>query len=362
MSLKCELIVNSDVGHLQQIYTGFSSLHDKKILKLKQTIPSEFLQNKDVPSRWIDYNFFNTNVIINDEIRVCYDTHDWNWIDEKILADVDFYFKRSYEKAFLAKLDEEQKVFPLGLNYQVTSNKADFFRLKRAAFYDGKDKIKLILKALRLDNFLPNSETERLDRMEAAPKFSAEPKILFMARAWNTETILDQSQKEIVAEINETRAESIRILRREFGKNFFGGLMHDEFSEKHFKDVLLPDNSLSNKRKYLAMLKDFPICVATKGLNNSNGWKLGEYVAFSKAIVTESLHFQVTGDFANEKNYLEFTNSEELLNAVSRLFDDKNLRDEMMKNNREYYQNFVRPDALVLNTLKIVADYSDFSL
>ncbi len=139
-------------------------------------------------------------------------------------------------------------------------------------------------------------------------------------------------------------------------------MMHDEFSERHFRNVLLPDNSLSNKRKYLEMLKDFPICIATKGLNNSNGWKLGEYVAFSKAIVTEPLRFQVTGDFAKEKNYLEFTDSEELLNSVSRIFDDKNLRDSLMKNNHDYYRNFVRPDALILNTLKIVADHCGISL
>ena len=356
------MTVVSDAEHLQQIYTGFKLLDDKNIVNLKQIIPKEFLLNKQDSTRWDDYEFFNITVIINHKIRVCYDTHDWNWIDESVLRGVDFYFKRSYDENYLAQLNEKHKVFPLGLNYQVSSDKVDLFRLKRAAFYAGKDKIKLILKALRIDNFLPNSETERLDRMESAPDFSLEPKILLMARAWNTETILDPAQTEIVEEINEIRAAAIRKLRLEFGEKFFGGLMRDDYSEKHFKDVLLPDNSLSNKRNYLKTLKSFPICVTTKGLNNSNGWKLGEYVAFSKAIVTEPLHFQVTGNFAKEKNYLEFTNTNELISSVSRLFDDKNLRDSLMKNNHDYYRNFVRPDALVLNTLKIVAAHCGISL
>ncbi len=214
MDICCLLTATSDVEHLQQIYADYHLLHQKGLLNLKLTVPSEFLQNKSNPERWIDYNFFNTIVVINNKIRVCYDTHDWNWIDESVLRGVDFYFKRSYDEKYLAQLDEKHKVFPLGLNYQVSSDTVDLFRLKRAAFYAGRDKIKLVLKALRIDNFLPNSETERLDLMESAPNFAAEPKILFMARAWNTETILNQTQKEIVGEINQTRAESIRLLRR----------------------------------------------------------------------------------------------------------------------------------------------------
>lgn len=362
MSITCELTAISDVEHLQQIYAGFQMLHRRKIIKLKQIIPAGYLQNKNNFERWDDYNFLNTTVIINDKIRVCYDTHDWNWIDEKILSECDFYFKRSFDESYLEQIGEKHKVFPLGLNYQVTSDKVDFFRAKRAAFYGGKDKIKLLLKALRLDNFLPNSETERIDRMESAPDFSLEPQVLFMARAWDPKMLLDPSQKELVAQINEVRAASIRALRKNFGARFFGGLMRDSFTEKNFNDALLPDNSLSNKRNYLAKLKNFPICIATTGLNNSTGWKMAEYVAFSKAIVSEPLKFKTTGDFTTGKNYLEFRNSEELIGAVARLIDDKNLRGEMMKNNHEYYEKFVRPDALVLNTLKTVAGQCGFSL
>jgi hypothetical protein len=140
-------------------------------------------------------------------------------------------------------------------------------------------------------------------------------------------------------------------LQKEFGGRFFGGLAREEYAVEHYKDCLLPDNNISGKRKYLEILKKFPICVTTAGLNDSNGWKLGEYVAFSKAIVTEPLFFQVPGDFAKEKNYLEFTSPDELIEASTRLFEDKTLRFEMMTNNYKYYQSYLRPDSLVLNTL-----------
>ena len=355
MNLDCELIINSDVEHLRQIYTGFSLLHKQGWLRLKQTIPREFLRGRTKADRWTNYRFFNAKVILNNKTVVIYDTHDWNWIDEKILSGADFYFKRSYDEKFVSQLKDGAKVFPLGLNYQVVSSEHDIFQLKRAAFYLGTSRDKAIIKALHVGKF---GETEQLDRMQAYPSFNAPPKVLFMARAWDTSLIENESRKETVEHINETRAECVRQLKKEFGTRFFGGLAHDDYAAKRFKDCLLPDGSLSNKRKYLEILKDYPICVATTGLNNSNGWKLGEYVAFSKAIVTEPLHFRTTGNFTGGENYLEFTTPEESVAAVNHLFENKSLRSKIMLNNYRYYQSYLKPDALILNSLATVEQFS----
>ena len=357
MNLNCELIINSDTEHLRQIYAGFSMLHKQGFLRLKQTIPNEFLQNKNAVNRWMNYKFFNAKVILNGKITVIYDAHDWNWIDEEILSEADFYFKRSYDDALVSKLKDGAKVFPLGLNYQVTSDERDEFQLQRAAFYSGKDKVKAFIKGFHLKTL---GETEQLDNMQSYPQFDAPPKCLFMARVWDTDLIPDQTKQETVEQLNENRAECVRRLRKEFGENFFGGLAHEDYAVKHFRDCLLPDGNLSNKRQYLEILQNYPICVTTVGLNNSNGWKLGEYVAFSKAIVTEPLQFQVAGNFNSEANYLEFIAPENLVEATTRLFEDANLRSAIMMNNYRYYQAFLRPDSLILNSLSTVFQQIDF--
>ena len=272
------MIAASDVEHLQQIYTGFAKLHREGKISLRQTIPSEAKKARGT-DRWVNYKFFNTTVIINGTTRVCYDTHDWNWIDEGILAECDFYFKRSYDPQFISTLAKGRKVFPLGLNYQVASSEFDIFKLKRAAFYSGKDRIKATLKGLRIDTLLRQRETERIDNLEAAPDPDIEPRVLFMARAWNPEKIEAKKQKSAVEAINETRAKCIEVLRKELGDRFYGGLAHDDYSKKYFPNALLTDDSSSSKRNYLEILKRFPICVATVGLNGSNGWKLAEYVS-----------------------------------------------------------------------------------
>jgi hypothetical protein len=55
------------------------------------------------------------------------------------------------------------------------------------------------------------------------------------------------------------------------------------------------------------------------GLYESNGWKLGEYVAGSKAIVSEHLHYDAPGNFSPEQNYLEFNSADEMCGTNNKI-------------------------------------------
>ena len=72
------------------------------------------------------------------------------------------------------------------------------------------------------------------------------------------------------------------------------------------------------------------------------------------AIVNEEMHFTVTGDFAEGKNYLSFRTAEECLEAVRALAEDPERLYAMKLANERYYQDYLRPDVLVKNTLDIV--------
>jgi hypothetical protein len=114
--------------------------------------------------------------------------------------------------------------------------------------------------------------------------------------------------------------------------------------------LILPPEATSQKN-YLQTLKSFPICVATTGLHRSNGWKLAEYVAFSKAILTEKLAFEVPGRFKPERNYLEFSSPDDCVHCALRLIEDRSLRLALMRNNAAYFQLYLRPDRLIQNAL-----------
>jgi len=146
------------------------------------------------------------------------------------------------------------------------------------------------------------------------------------------------------------RANCIYKLRHEFGNLFIGGLAPSVDALKNYPDCVV-DRKIITKKSYLKLLKNSTICIATEGLFGSNGWKLGEYIAGAKAIVTEKLRHEVPGEFKKGVNYLEFSSPDQCLECVQTLINNPKMRYQMMKENYSYYNNFLRPDILILNSI-----------
>jgi hypothetical protein len=192
----------------------------------------------------------------------------------------------------------------------------------------------------------------RLPQMQAPPDLRADPNVLFLVAAYDPYDDPTRSQEKVDDRIfvNETRARCLRLLKDALGPRFTGGFSHSRFTAGQYPDLVAPAGSTSQP-KYLRTLQSFPICVASTGLHGSTGWKLAEYVAFSKAILSERLVYETPGTFAPGRNYIEFTSPEECLNGAVRLIEDVGLRQQLMHSNAAYYRDYLRPDALVRNAL-----------
>lgn len=175
-----------------------------------------------------------------------------------------------------------------------------------------------------------------------------EPQVLFMVGLWDPGIVpLDRPDKAAEFEaINEMRVACVRRLRKTFGGRFTGGVMHSDFARRRYPDALLDDPRGAAKRAYIARVRRSAICIATTGLHGSNGWKLAEYVALSRAIVSEPLRYSVPGDFSAPANYLPFRSADECASQVQRLMDDAALRVEQMHENYRYAERYMRPPAL----------------
>ena len=350
--INCEIISFSNSAHLQQLYAGFQLLKAKNIITIKQKTTHEDIFEKNKPFHLQYSKLYHLKVILNSKLKLYYDVHDSFEIDDKILDSVDYYFKRSFYKKYIEQKKEKQKIFPLGMNYLVYSNRFDIYGLKRLAFDKKQQKFynffqySCLSKLFRKKVYIPN-----IQNCKSLPDFNLNPKILFMTRTWNPNEFFNKKKAEEVENINLNRAKCIKLLRKEFGDLFLGGFSHDDYSQKNFKDCLLTDTNFSKKSKYMKNLSAFSICISTEGLHGSIGWKLGEYVAFSRAIVSEGIKYQLPGNFECGKNYLEFNCPDECILASLALFKDKKLRDYLMYNNYLYYNNFLKPDSMVLNTL-----------
>lgn len=354
-AISCRLLYQSTSPHIQQLFTGFLLLHRSGFLRLSQRRRRTPVRYDSDAAHLRDAGHAHLDALIDGKLRLHFDTHDSEELARAELPKCDFYFKRSYLPALVNSLpaDERRKIRPLGLNYRVLPDLPDPFAIGRALSLTGLSVLKLgaVKQALDVNNqwgFQP-----RMRLMQQRPDLRADPRVLFLVAAYDPYDDPARSQEKIDDRIfiNETRARCLRLLKDALGPRFTGGFSPSRFAVEQYRDLVAPPGSTS-QANYLQTLKSMPICVATTGLHGSIGWKLAEYVAFSKAIVSEQLIYEVPGPFATGRNYIEFTSAAGCLNGVERLIGDVALRQQLMQSNAAYYRDYLRPDALVRNALR----------
>lgn len=335
--------------HLMQIYAGFFELQRLGLINLRIK-----------PAQSNDNAFPVTHAYINNKYKVTYDALDGlTWIPgdaqvnlEHIKNSIksDFYFKRSYDPRMQEFLPASCKAYPLGLNYNVHPGK-NLLALTKGT----KAKLKYAMKTNSLLKKISSKSFFYAKDFEYPPIKMKENKILFLTRLWNPDEAKSERSHKHRTRMNEMRVQSIEACRKEFGTAFTGGLQNEPFAAKHFSSLLMP-SSLTNKGNYLQSVKDHTICIATTGLHNSIGWKLAEYVAASRAIVTEPLHFGLPGNFTKDQNYYEFESAAQLIERIQFLLSNPDKLLDMQTSNYHYYNNFVKPENLILNTLLTVVN------
>lgn len=326
--------------HLSQIYDGFYKLSKSGIINL--TIKAS---KGDTTKPLL-------KVILDNKITIIYDTLDGlNWINDSVENNLlffknnykcDFYFKRSYKESILKYAPKNCHLYPLGLNYNVYSN--DNFSSSI------KDITMDLIKKNPIFTYISNKRNFSSKYFEHYPVLNKKTKVLFLTRLWNPNDVeLDhlKTEREL---INTNRISCIKACNKKFGSSFLGGIQRDSYSLKIAKELIMPD-SITNKEKFIYNVKRHDICIATTGLHDSIGWKFGEYVAASRAIISEPLNYELPGNFDIYKNYFKYNNEDELMNLIETLLKDKDKLQEMMINNFHYYNNYLKPEVLVLNTL-----------
>lgn len=336
---KVVFTIPSKIYHISQIATGFH------ILK-KQGLPVEIIDktgDRENP-------FYDLPVACAEYMgkKIIYDLWDGyqNPVDMKKCLDwCDVYFKRSFSAEKNAALfpEDQHKMFPLGFNYHVTYPTSPV----------NEPKLKSLLKPLMgkapEPYFVPRV-------FEGKPR-NTEPKdvkILFQAQLWDhRDPDLSPEMAEECAYINRTRIAIVRALKETYGEQFFGGL-RDSALAREMAPELIQSEKYTERRKYLKLVHSCDICIGSMGLHESIGWKTAEYIAAAKAIVNETFHYSVTGDFEEGKHYLAFSTAEECIEAVRILVENTEKRLEMQAANARYYQEYLKPEVLVKHTLDLV--------
>jgi hypothetical protein len=268
--------------------------------------------------------------------------------DAQMLENLDVYFKRSYRAEGVQALapDLRGKILPIGpyfpcrisgLAQRLMSAMGVGYLLRlsgsavcdRERFADDRHILKQFLT-------LPVA-----GEYEAAPMEPSLSVVLFQTRVWEQrEVSLDD-----VSEINEPRVGLVRALRREFGGRFCGGIVPTPFALRNFPDVIT--RQPHRLGEYVKMSKHASIGVSTRGLHHSTPFKLGEYLASSKAIVSQPIDDQLGVPLREGTHYLSFRGADECVGRCAELLSDPGRTLRMRYANHRYYLEQVEPAAAI---------------
>jgi hypothetical protein len=282
--------------------------------------------------------------VVDGQIKVGYDFADFATTDRggrRDIADwadgLDLYYKRSLQRG--VSPDSAQA---LGLVWPVWRSSPVF--AERESQGSG---LRALRKRLRSSRVSDQAEYF----FDDCPRRSRHPTAILCTRLWSPTGEPEEPPFEFDlarAELNEMRISVIELLRRELPDAFVGGLVPTAYAEATAPHLLLGNSELKN---YVRRVKGADIGISTRGLFNSNPFKLAEYLAASKAVVSETVFHDVPGPFRANENYLSFSAPEEALDQVRRLISDPDLTYKLAVNNFAYFQEWVRPDRLALRTL-----------
>lgn len=146
---------------------------------------------------------------------------------------------------------------------------------------------------------------------------------------------------------NPIRASFIRACKNIARIHFEGGLVCKWDCPLEYKDILSPRYEME---EYLLKTKQSLFVFNTPAVLGCHGWKLGEYFAMGKAIITTPLSNVLPFGFKDEDNCLIVRNEKEISEAIERLVKDKTLIEKLEASSRYIYDNYSSP-LQVINTI-----------
>ncbi len=313
-------------GHYAQILTGLQMLAREKRIDLR-----------------LGHRCLGVEVETGGR-RIAYDILDGPDLDADWVRSVDRLYKRSFHPQWVADCPRPERIRPLGLNFEIQADGLN----RAAAWYALQCGLRGVRRALTPIRELGIANSWRLtpERLKALSR-PGQLQVIFITRLWEP-NLLALAGTPDVEVLNATRIACIRAIRKAFGKRAIAGCVSTPLAQVRCPDLI--DHSPSDRHSYLRRMATCAIGVSTLGLYGSNPWKLAEYVALGRAIVTEPLMYVVPG-FEAGTHYLPFRTADECCDQVQRLFDDPMLREQLAASAGAYHEQRMRPDQLVWNTL-----------
>ena len=114
---------------------------------------------------------------------------------------------------------------------------------------------------------------------------------------------------------------------------------------KTYEDLII-DKRISMK-DYLKKTSQSVFVFNTPSVQGCHGWKLAEYLAMGKAMISTTLENVMPGEFRDGGEYVRINTEEGMENAILYLRDNPDVRKKLKINAKKYFNNYLSPEAVI---------------
>jgi len=176
---------------------------------------------------------------------------------------------------------------------------------------------------------------KRLPLTALAPGPSDPSYIFALHRYWPTEP-----------GVNELRARFMRVVIASDQVRFEGGFVCSDHDQMLGHDDLL--HPQLSYRRWLQLTRSSAVVFNTPGVYGCLGWKLGEYLALGKAIISTPIQRQLPADLEHGTHIHVVDGSEDSIrDAVQHITCDDSYRLRLEANSRAYFDRYLNPPAAI---------------
>lgn len=332
------LVVAGNSHHTHQVIAGYAALARRGLFQLEidwartpqGRLPSPAWVLADVDGRRLAYDMDDGDVLEPDVV-------------DSFADGVDLVWRRSHPHRPRLAYRSASKHRALGLNYHATERSPFFWRAAVGSNPGPRGLGALIL-----------AERDRATRLRPA-EGADDGTILFQTRLWQPveRRVGLSANRAWAAEqrdaLNEQRIALVRALRAAFGPRFRGGLAPSSTAERLAPDLVLPRTATS-PTAFLRAARRARVCLTSRGLWDSNGWRFAEFLGSGCATVAERPRHEVPG-LEDGTHYVAFESTDQAVDAVRTLDDDPLRRARLRHGARRYFDDFVSPPSLVARSL-----------
>jgi hypothetical protein len=191
-------------------------------------------------------------------------------------------------------------------------------------------------KRLILDDYL-------ISKIEKNHLIDTTPYVFMIATLWEDKNCIEGTNM-----LRKTFVEICKTMNCNFEGGFYASVNHPQF--KDFENLIFFHPY--SVKTYVEKTKLSTIVFNTPAVHECHGWKLGEYLAMGKAIISTPLFNELPKGFEHGVNMHIVSNLEEMKLAINLLLTDKNYRKLLESGAKTYYLKYVSPRSVIKNILK----------